>query len=176
MMSKIMLNASDVLTHIDNEEDIPYLRTQLFQVNIRLFHTSSYYRTLIQNAVDVLRTYALAQYKDYKDPHGMSGANAGIPWNIIAIVVDRGRPNARCLCMLNPKILDQRDPCVRLSNCGSIRLFSPINVSRYNIIRLGYFTELGEYKEENFTGAVAATIQHEVDHNNGILITDREIK
>ena len=53
---------SNFMTHINNEEDIQYLRRTHFDVNIRLFKTSPGYKYII----DKISIIALARYIMYK--------------------------------------------------------------------------------------------------------------
>lgn len=46
-------------------------------------------------------------------------------------------------------------------------------VSRYNAIKLSYQDEHGEVRQSTETGLYARVLQHEIDHINGLLITDR---
>lgn len=166
---------SDYITHISNQEDLSYLRTQLNDVNIRLFHTSLPYRDLVQKACDYIKFLTITQMEGYKLPHGMSGANAGIPWNIIGIARNRGTRYAHADIMINPHILIYEGEEVEsMSNCGSLILDKPIEIKRYEKIYVRYYSYLGIPYEEWFTRDQGGfTIQHEIDHNNGILITDR---
>ncbi|MEO0289139.1 MAG: peptide deformylase [candidate division WOR-3 bacterium] len=47
-----------------------------------------------------------------------------------------------------------------------------VNISRSKSIKVKYFDENGNPKENTFDGIYARAIQHEVDHINGILIID----
>ncbi|MFM7387786.1 MAG: peptide deformylase [Bacteroidota bacterium] len=47
------------------------------------------------------------------------------------------------------------------------------NVSRKESLVLSYYNEHWEYKEETFHGYAARIIQHEYDHIEGVLFTDR---
>ena len=72
------------------------------------------------------------------------------------------------MVMINPKIVKQSRPylategCLSLSGERPVRRFEEITVS-YQDMRLQAHTQ-------NFTGFIAETIQHEVDHCQGILI------
>jgi len=46
-------------------------------------------------------------------------------------------------------------------------------VPRPNAVRLQWLDQTGSAREEKFEGFIAHTIQHEVDHLNGILFVDR---
>ena len=169
------MKIDDVMTHISHEEDLPFLRTKLFDVNMRLFRSNPSYKALIIHACQVVGEHALAIHEGYKKPHGTSGANLAIPFNIIGIVRQRGQKNEYCQVMINPKITRQYGSKIRSqSNCGSIRLKEPITIERYDTIDLEWFDETGIPHKQFMIGRDqgSLTIQHEVDHNLGILITD----
>lgn len=168
------INAKDYLTHIDNADDVRYLRFKLFDVNMRIFHNHFWYRKMVQECCAILGDLAVAEYSDYKKPHGMSGANAGIPFNIIAIVTKRGQKDEGVNILINPKIINYDGKEIEtFSNCGSIRLKEPIKIKRWEKVTVRYFDCEGNEHTQEFRRN-AATIQHEIDHNNGVLITDRQ--
>lgn len=43
---------------------------------------------------------------------------------------------------------------------------------RKSVIKISYFDEAWNYKEDSFTGIAARIIQHEYDHIEGVLFTD----
>ncbi len=171
-----MKRHSDYITHIKNEEDKIYLRTKHFPVNIRLFHSSPEYKAIILQQCDYIRLLCSEEKEGYKKPHGMSSANAGLAFNIIGITCSRGKWNENIMIMINPKIIKRFGNQVEsLSNCGSLTLEEPIKVRRYDYITVLYYNERGELRKGNYTRETGSlTIQHEVDHNLGILITDRK--
>lgn len=167
---------TDYVTDISHPEDVPYLKTPLFNVNLRLFRSSDRYRALIIAACDHISWCCLTKADGYKLPHGFSGANAGIPWNIIAKAQQRGTPRANAYVMINPKITGRSRRMVEtMSNCGSIRLPEPIKVLRHEWIVCDWYDVDGVFHQAGRFGATDGgfTIQHEIDHNAGILITDR---
>ncbi len=172
------MNVEDFITHIDHDEDLPYLKTKLFDVNMRLYATSAPYKALVQNACNYVAFLCKTEMQGYKRPHGMSGANAAVPWNIIAYLKNRSTSQEECVVMINPRVKFYSEEKVQAeSNCGSIRLEKPIMVERSKGIVLEWHNMDGDYQKGSFSrGSGALTIQHEVDHNNGILITDREVK
>ena len=163
-----MLTHTDVCTLLVNPEDKDILTRKLFDVNLRLMKTSPKYRQIVQIAADYISDLAFTEREGYKKPHGFSGANAGIPWNIIAVTPDY-EP------MLNPHILGNSDGDVvhSYSNCGSLLLAEPLEIYRYKKIKFEYW-DLNIERHEK-TGYYP-TVQHEIDHNNGILITDRKVE
>ena len=168
------LKHSDYITHINNEEDNVYLKSKHFPVNMRLFKTSEQYKNIILQQCNYIRELCLDIKKGYKKPHGMSSANAGLAFNIIGITKNRLQDNEYCKILINPRIVEYMGDLVETtSNCGSITLDKPIKLTRNSEIIVNYFDEKGNEFVELFTRETGVfTIQHEVDHNNGILITD----
>ena len=77
--------------------------------------------------------------------------------------------------MINP-VIHWKSPNVRQvkSNCGSLTLREPIEVTRSVRIDVGYYKIDGSFVIESFNiDSKAFTIQHEVEHNLGILITNK---
>jgi peptide deformylase len=171
------MNVNDFITFIGNEEDLPYLKTSLLDVNMRLFNNKKNptYRRIVQSCCTYLANVALKSLDGYKKPHGMSGANIGIPFNIIGIVRERGTSHEYCEIMINPHIkVRSKEKSVGMSNCGSIRLPEPIPVKRHDTIGISWYNIDGVRNSGAFRKQDGGfTIQHEIDHNQGILITDR---
>ena len=155
----------DYCTLLRNEEDRDILTRPLFDVNMRLFHANESYRQIVRDCANYIRLCAQTKKEGYKKPHGYSGANAAIPFNIIAL--------ADGTVMINPHITAGWRPRIMESNCGSLMLEKPIKVKRWGAIAFTYFNMDGvACSGEGFL----PTVQHEIDHNQGILITDREVK
>jgi len=153
----------------DSEDDNDVLHRKLFDVNIRLFNDNKKYRKLILNMVNYTKKVAEKRFADYTPAKGISGANVGIPFNIIGFL----NRNKKWEFLLNPKILAKSTTKdVVKSNCGSLLLETSIKVERHKWIQLKYYDLKGEKKLEYFEDRYGRTIQHEVDHNNGILITN----
>lgn len=169
-----MKKHSDYITHINNEEDEIYLRSKLLPVNMRLFETSPHYKALILAHCEYIRFLCLQKMDGYKKPHGMSSANAGLAFNIIGVTINRNTENEYCAIMINPKIIDLQGEMVETTtNCGSITLKEPIKIKRYPFCVIEWYAEDGSYCTRGFQREEGAfTIQHEIDHNLGILITD----
>lgn len=165
----------DVCTLFDLLEDRDILTRRNFDVNIRLLKSSPQYRRIIEEVASYLILCLKEVKEGYTKPLGWSGSNAGIPFRMIA-VWQRNTP----VIMLNPEIVSfnlRKGGTIVRSNCGSLRLQKPIRVRRENEIHLRYWNIEGEVvdipqitREEG-----SFTIQHEIDHTNGILITQREV-
>lgn len=169
-----MAKIDNYLTYIERKSDKPYLTTPLLNVNMRLFKVSNSYRKLIQHAVDIIVDRLTKKYEDYNKPKGMSGANCAIPFNIIAYHSDKDDITV----MINPKIIEYGDEkAVAKSNCGSIRLESSIPVERSTTIKVEWYDINGRRKIKTFDRQQCSfTIQHEIEHNLGILITDKNME
>ena len=76
--------------------------------------------------------------------------------------------------IINPVILNRSDETIITEEkCLSIKKKS-VKVERYTSIKI--YQDVKELKEQvmEFSGLDAIVIQHEIDHLNGILITDKE--
>jgi peptide deformylase len=110
------------------------------------------------------------KFHNYPELKGISGANVGIPFNIIGFKNEHNVP----VFMINPKIIHKSDETRIIdSNCGSLLLDRPVKVKRASGIKVEFRDAAGNNKTEFFKNRVAATIQHEIDHNKGITILDR---
>lgn len=160
---------SDFCTHIDNKEDKDILTRKLFDVNMRLFKTSQEYKNIVLHVCEYLKWSTVQEKEGYKRPHGWSGANAGIPFNIIC-VMNEGRP----LIMINPRMRTDGEIQDVRSNCGSLTLTAPVTIYRQRFTYVEFYNEEGKFCEwHQIPPTPGFTIQHEVEHNLGILITDK---
>ena len=152
------------------EDEDPMLRRQLFDVPLRLLKNNTSFKTLIKEIVLHMYDILGNEYKDYENAKGISGANVGIPYNIIVIKDGDGY-----LTMLNPVMTPIGDETKEVSsNCGSTVLEEKIKVRRYKKIIVSCYDLSGEFHMDEFKGKIAYTLQHEIEHNLGILITDKE--
>jgi peptide deformylase len=147
----------------NGEPDDDCLHRPLLPVNMRLFRNNVEYRSVVLAAVAHLRTVAATRFDNYPKLQGISGANVGVPFNIV-IVNDRVMLNP-CIMWMSEKTRDV------ISNCGSLCLSSPVPVTRAKSIRVSFYTLNGSNMLIQFYGSEAATVQHEIEHNNGKLIT-----
>ena len=75
--------------------------------------------------------------------------------------------------MINPHIIDEEgeewefnEGCLSIPNIRE-------DVKRKPVLRLEYMDENFDFHDEEFSGMKARILQHEMDHVNGILFTDR---
>ncbi|QQG44198.1 MAG: peptide deformylase [Candidatus Roizmanbacteria bacterium] len=136
----------------------------------------------IKNLVYDMEEVLIAQI----DPQGvgLAAPQVGISLQIFLIKPER---NQETEVFINPKILEVKtqnpspttqnvkSPKDKLEGCLSIpRIWGP--VKRANKVKLQYQTLAGETKTQWFTGLKAAIIQHEMDHLNGILFTQKALE
>lgn len=173
---------NNICDHIvqDQWSDNDVLHRRGFDVNIHLFRTSAGYKGLISSIIEHMWKLTLEDFSDYGAVKGISGANIGIPLNIVGIRVTK---EAEKICSshgaffftINPHIVSRsKETKIVKSNCGSIRLQKAIEVKRYKWIEVEYYDPDGEKRRDKFDGAFGSTLQHEIDHNLGILITDKK--
>ncbi len=166
------MKIDDYSTYLYRPEDAPYLNTKLLDVSIRLFNINQDYKNIVLNVCNYMLRVLGHQYDDYPTLHGISGANLAIPFNIIGYNL-----NGNSHIMINPRITEMSGEEIGTSNCGSVRLKEPIEVSRKALIRVEFYDLDGKRHNEYFGRKDGAmTIQHEIDHNQGIVILDRKVK
>jgi peptide deformylase len=170
---KFVVKIAEVLVQ-KGEECSDYLTRPLFQVNMRLFGTVvGYKKTVITMINHMKELMNINGFEDYPKLSGISGANIGVPWNVIVVRMSDKKDGL--LVMINPVICKMSDKTITVqSNCGSLRLPEKIPVNRREWVEVSYFDELGKLKKQRFTIGLecGGTIQHEIDHNRGVLITD----
>lgn len=161
----------------NGQENDDCLHRSGFNVDIKLFRKNKEFRDIILQTINYMKTILCTSFQDYSKLKGISGANIGIPLNIIAVLFE-----GHIDVFINPKILKaSSSKTTVLSNCGSLRLSKPIKVDRNSWIQIEWMDTNGKNCRKYFTMTnvtnyntlpIAATLQHEIDHNKGILITD----
>lgn len=88
------------------------------------------------------------------------------------IVVDMQREGSETMLMANPKIIwASEERAVENEGCLSIPGYRA-DVERPAFIRVRYLDPANEIQEREADGLLAACIQHEIDHLDGILYID----
>jgi len=115
------------------------------------------------------------------DPPGVGLAAPQVNKNL-ALFIIKPTPKAKIEVFINPEIkkfeikkFKTTKEKQKLEGCLSIpRIWGP--VKRANKVLLEYYNIKGKLKTEWFSGFKAVIIQHEVDHLNGILFTNRSLE
>jgi peptide deformylase len=163
----------DYLTQVSNDSsEESVLRRKLFQVDLRLFNSSLGYRMLVLSSINYMRAVMNLEFENYPEIQGISGANVGIPFNVIGVKKVKGRRGP--LFMINPRVVSESKKKTEVvTNCGSVNLKRPVKVKRSDWVVVSYYDEDGNFVSgETFRGREGNTVQHEIDHNLGTLITD----
>lgn len=156
------------------DDDKRMIHKPVFGVNMRLFRSSPFYRQIVMDMVNYMDAHLNMTFEDYSGQRGIAAPQLGLPLAIIGFK-HRGK-NKFCI---NPKIISKsKEGDSTETNCGSLRLAKGVKVFRHNLIDLEYFNLKGERIIEKNIGKWEGgwVIQHEVDHLQGICVTDREIK
>ena len=99
---------------------------------------------------------------------GFAGNQVGLKENVFCVLVD-----GQWRLFANAKIIRKSwrksagmEECLSLPN-------KKFEVKRYNKITIRYQDAKGETLKESFEGFNARVVQHEIDHLNGVLISDK---
>lgn len=99
---------------------------------------------------------------------GISAVQVGVPARIFVLAWPKDGWSA----FIDPVILKSEGGCESTEGClslpGVIR-----KVKRFQYIELAYMNDAGIRVQQSFDGLLACAIQHEMDHLDGILLTDR---
>lgn len=115
------------------------------------------------------------------DPQGVGLAANQVGLKLSLFIIKKN-PKAKIQAFINPKILKiiekkirkKRRP-IKLEGCLSIpRIWGP--VKRADKILVAYQNLKGELKKEWFSGFVSTIIQHEIDHLEGVVFTQRSLE
>jgi peptide deformylase len=169
MNKKIKYLADAIVQNGQTNDDC--LHRPVFDVNVEMFRKNKMYNDIILGIIDYMILLLNTTFENYNPLKGISGANVGIPLNIV-IVSDEGNR-----IFINPVITKTSATKISVStNCGSVNLPEPIKKDRYIWIQLEWIDIKGIHREKVFTieenKRMTLTLQHEIDHNKGILITD----
>lgn len=116
-----------------------------------------------------------------KDPEGAGLAAPQVNINLRIFII-KPRVNSKGEAFINPKIIDfeeakedKNKKINRLEGCLSIsRIWGP--VKRHKRVKVEYLDTDGKVKTQWFSGLKSIIVQHEIDHLNGILFTQRVLE
>lgn len=132
--------------------DDPVLRTRSLEVD------RPNWKFIANLAAALLRT---------RNGVGLSAVQVGVPARIFVLAWPKDGWSA----FIDPVILKSEGECESTEGClslpGVVR-----KVKRAQYIELAYMNDSGLRVKQSFDGLLACAIQHEMDHLNGILLTD----
>jgi len=104
---------------------------------------------------------------------GLAAPQIGINKRIIVMDVARHDAKPEPLKLVNPEVMSASDVLVlREEGCLSFPQ-QYAEVERPETVHIRYINENSEVKELQAEGLAAICIQHEIDHLDGVLLTDR---
>ena len=161
-----MANILKIL-QIDNTKELNILRMTSKEVNEKDIKDSSFQQFLD----DLIYTAEEIQTVEGYRAAGLAAIQVGNPVRVFCILKD----NNEFQIMINPQIKKiTEDTSIESEACLSIPKKEGY-VQRYKKIKVTYLNREGERKRERFTNWEAREIQHEYDHLEGILFTDKII-
>lgn len=107
-----------------------------------------------------------------KDAIGVCAIQIDIPIKACVLKLKSGK----LLKIINP-IIKKQENLIQCKNEGCLSLPNRhINTVRYKFCTVEWTDEKGNNKQAIFNDLEAIAFQHEIDHMEGILITDRQLK
>ena len=106
-------------------------------------------------------------------PHGIGIAapQIGVAKAVAVVDVSKRDPKTKRLILVNPVILERKDPETRKEGCMSFPDYTAF-LKRHRWVRLRWQDERGTSCEKICTGIEAICVEHEVDHLQGVLFID----
>lgn len=108
-----------------------------------------------------------------RQPHGIGIAapQIGVSKAVAIVDVSRRDPEAKRLVLINPVILEKREPEARKEGCMSLPDYTAY-LKRHRWIRFRWQDARGGSHEKTSVGIEAICVEHEVDHLQGVLFID----
>ena len=104
---------------------------------------------------------------------GLAAIQIGVPRRVITMDVSKSETERNPLVLINPEVVwASEETRVYEEGCLSIPEYYE-EVERPERVRFRYTTLEGETVEADADGLMATCVQHEIDHLDGILFTDR---
>ena len=167
-----MLKQNDIL----DEKSSKILRTISKDVEFPMSEDDIF---LINNMVQYLR---LSQDEDYASKHniragmGLAAVQLGVPKRFFVISYKNDDGTFEEYKVVNPKIVSHSEELIYVEEgegCLSVNRAVDGIVPRYARITVEYYDEFGNKQEKRVREEIAVAFQHEIDHLNGILFTDK---
>jgi peptide deformylase len=107
---------------------------------------------------------------------GLAGPQVGLSLRVVTIDVpgdeESDKPGRGLLYLVNPRLLSREGACKGTEGCLSFPGLE-IEVKRSARVRLAYQDGDGVERTLDVDGLLAVCVQHELDHLDGIVFTDR---
>lgn len=107
-----------------------------------------------------------------QDGVGLAAPQIGVLQRLVLVDPSGGDDSTQLLVMVNPKI--DRTDGKQVSNEGCLSMPGVRgDVDRAMEVDVSFFDLNGQKYQRTFAGFVSAIVQHEIDHLDGVLFTDR---
>jgi peptide deformylase len=137
-----------------------------------LLKTVSMPVTVVDDEVRALAKRMFA-VMDRANGAGLAAVQIGVPKRLVVMDVRDAEDKHHRLALINPEIIEaSEDTETQNEGCLSMPDYD-IPVSRSTRVRARYLDLTGQEHVVSATGGLAICLQHEIDHTNGILFTDR---
>ncbi len=166
-----MLKTSDIL---DEKEKILHMKSEPVE-----FPLSKEDKKLIKDAIDYLR---LSQDEEQAEKlklragMGLAFPQLGKLKRIFVISYKNEDGSFTEYTVINPKILSYSSELIYVEEgegCLSVNREVEGIIGRHARITVGFYDIDGNYKEERVREEISVAFQHEIDHLDGIMFTDR---
>ncbi len=102
---------------------------------------------------------------------GIAAPQVGVSKAVAVVDVSSRVSHAKRLILVNPVILERREPEARKEGCMSMPHYMAF-LTRHQWVRFRWQDERGIFHEKISTGIEAVCVEHEVDHLEGLLFID----
>lgn len=166
-----MLKTKDIL---DEKENILHKKSEN-----ALFPLTEEDKKLIKDSIEYLRLSQdekKAEELGLRAGMGLAFPQLGILKRIFVISYKTEEGNFIEYTVINPTLISYSKELVYVEEgegCLSVNRDVEGIIGRHARITVGFYDELGNYKEERVREEIAVAFQHEMDHLDGILFTDR---
>ena len=107
---------------------------------------------------------------------GLAAIQVADPRRVVVIDTAKEGEDARPICFVNPEIVwSSEEKRVYQEGCLSIPEYYE-DVERPSRVKARYLDREGRENEIEADGLLATALQHEIDHLNGVLFTDRAVR
>ena len=166
-----MLKTTDIL---DEKESILHKKAKEV-----VFPLEEEDKTLIKDAIEYLRLSQdedKAKELDLRAGMGLAFPQLGKLKRIFVISYKTDEGNFIEFTVINPKIISYSNELIYVEEgegCLSVNREVTGIIPRHARITVGFYDEEGNYKEERVREEISLAFQHEIDHLDGIMFTDR---
>ena len=136
-------------------------------------------KKLIKDMLEHLRLSQIEEYSikyDLRPGMGLAAPQLGVNKNFFVVCHEYDDGKFNDYVLVNPKLVSHSEELIYASEgegCLSVNRDVPGIVPRYARVTVEYFEPDGTKKTVRVREEISVAFQHEIDHLNGILFTDR---